>query len=298
MRALATPATVAEAVADLSAVPGRLVVAGGTDVVPELTAGRLDPPGIVALAWLREITGWTRLDGAVRVGAGLTCARAGELTPLLPALAKAASCVGGIGVRNAATVGGNLVSAAGGDLLPVLVAAESVVELAGAAGPREAPVADFLAPVGDVGAPDLRAGELVTAVRVPTPRGGADYARVAVRGAGAPALLTMAVVLDADAGRVRVALGVGGPVPARVPAAEEVMATDPERWVGATVTEVAEFARRVGTAAADADPGVLAGAGVDRDGDAVDAAGRRAYRRHAATVCAERLFRRLVGAPR
>ncbi len=184
----AGPTSVPEAVAELAAVPDALVVAGGTDVMLALAAGRVRAPALLTLAWLVELAGWERrADGSVRVGAGLTAANAQSLADLLPALAQAAAAMGTPQVRNSATVGGNLVSAAGGDLLPVLSACAAVVELASAAGVRTLGVDEFLAPAGTA----RRPGELLTAVTVPQPGQGQEFCRIAVRGAAAPALLSM-----------------------------------------------------------------------------------------------------------
>src|SRR5262245_41078805 len=109
---LAAPTTLAEAVAELAGAPDALVVAGGTDVMVELSAGRRRPREILTLSWVSELAGWELADGEVRLGAGLTCANAASTLDLLPALAQAAAAMGTPQVRNAATLGGNLASAA------------------------------------------------------------------------------------------------------------------------------------------------------------------------------------------
>jgi CO/xanthine dehydrogenase FAD-binding subunit len=286
----AGPTSIPEAVAELAAAPEALVVAGGTDVMLALAAGRVHAPAIVALTWLAELARWERRpDGSVRVGATLTCAHARTLADVLPALAQAAAAMGTPQIRNAATVGGNLASAAGGDLLPVLSACRAVVELASAAGVREVGVDEFLGGLGEGGAraTSMRPGELITAVTVPPVRGAQEFCRVAVRGAGAPALLSMAVVLDVDAGELRAAFVRGGPrggprgggrAPVRARAAEAVLTDHLRAHPGVEPPEVAaaEFARLAG-----------------------EAAGPDAYLRRAVGVCAGRLLGRVfAGASR
>jgi CO/xanthine dehydrogenase FAD-binding subunit len=268
---LAAPTSLAEAVAELTDAPGALIVAGGTDVMVDLAAGRRRAGEILTLAWVPELAGWEQMPGEARLGAALTCTHAAATLEFLPALAQAAAAMGTPQVRNAATLGGNLASAAGGDLLPVLLACEATVELASAGGVRSLGVADFLRPARPGARTALRPGELICAVRVPLVRGAQEFCRVAVRGADAPAWLSMALVLDVDAAAVRLALVSGGAVPVRVAAAEAVLAGLPAE--GPTPDVAAEFARRAG-----------------------EAAGPDPYRRHAAQVCAGRLLARALGA--
>ena len=136
--AIEAPSGVAEAVALLAAEPDRVIVAGGTDLLPALHDGRIRADRLLSLERLRDIAGAGRTGDGLFLGAPVTCAvLADVLEPVLPALARAAAVVGPPGVRTAATLGGNLVSAAGGDLLPVLVASEAVVVVESAAGRRE-----------------------------------------------------------------------------------------------------------------------------------------------------------------
>lgn len=276
----AGPTSVPEAVAELAAEPGAVVVAGGTDLMPALAAGRVRAPAIVALTWLAELARWERgADGSVRIGAMLTCAHARTLAEVLPALAQAAAAMGTPQVRNAATVGGNLASAAGGDLLPVLSACRAVVELASTAGVRGVGVDEFLGGLGR-GAADrtggptsMRPGELITSVTIPAARGAQEFCRVAVRGAGAPALLSMAVVLDLDAAEVRTALVAGGGATTRARAADALLTGHLREHAGAapSAAVAGEYARL-----------------------AAEAAGPDPYLRHAAGVCAGRLLGRVL----
>lgn len=278
---LAAPTSLAEAVAALADAPDAMVVAGGTDVMVELAAGWRRARHVVALAWAGELAGWSRGPGHVRIGATLTCTNAAATLGFLPALAQAAAAMGTPQVRNAATVGGNLAGAAGGDLLPVLAACGATVELASAGGVRELPVDEFLTPGRPGARTALRPGELVAAVRVPVVPGAQEFCRVAVRGAGAPALLSMALVRTesgpAGPGGLRLALVAGTPVPVRARAAEAVLAAALAARGPAgppAPAAVAEFARLAG-----------------------EAAGRDPYRRRAAAVCAARLLDRVLAGP-
>ena len=127
--------------------PGALAIRGGTDVMVELNFDRARPEAILDLGEVAELGGWSREDGTLRLGAGLTYAEIehGELASELPALAEASRTVGSPQIRNRGTLGGNLGTASpAGDALPPLL----VDEARGGArqhGPR--PAADVRARV-------------------------------------------------------------------------------------------------------------------------------------------------------
>jgi 4-hydroxybenzoyl-CoA reductase subunit beta len=105
------PATLHEAVAMLAADPGSRLLAGGTDLLPNLRRGIEQPAVLVSLA---RVAGFDAVgfDAAgVSIGAGATLARlAGD--PLLSrhwtAVAEAAQSVAAPTHRHSATLGGNL----------------------------------------------------------------------------------------------------------------------------------------------------------------------------------------------
>ncbi len=106
------PASAAEAVALLSAQPGARLVAGGTDLLPNLRRGLDRPARLIDVSALPGLAGVTPdRDGGFSLGAGMTLAalaRDPTVLERLPALADAARAVAGPGHRSAATVGGNL----------------------------------------------------------------------------------------------------------------------------------------------------------------------------------------------
>ena len=85
----------------------------------ELNFDRARPETILNLNEVAELRGWSRENGSLRLGAGLTYAEAmeGELAELQPALAEASRTVGSPQIVG--TVGGNLGTASPtGDALP------------------------------------------------------------------------------------------------------------------------------------------------------------------------------------
>jgi 4-hydroxybenzoyl-CoA reductase subunit beta len=106
------PATVDEALAALAEDPAKtMLVAGGTDAVPNLKHGLYEPERIVHLGAVRELrfvhAGAERLS----IGALVTLdelSRHAEIRRLHATLAKAAGLVAGPQLRNMGTIGGNL----------------------------------------------------------------------------------------------------------------------------------------------------------------------------------------------
>ena len=108
--AVVRPRSVGEAV-DALAQGGRLV-AGGTDLVPNLKRGLLDPKRLVSLRRVAALRGvHTEEGGALVVGAGTTLvdlAADTRVRETWSALARAAEVVASPPIRNVATLGGNV----------------------------------------------------------------------------------------------------------------------------------------------------------------------------------------------
>jgi carbon-monoxide dehydrogenase medium subunit len=121
------------------------VVAGGTIVVPEITAGRLRPKRALLLA-RAGLDGISREAGRVTIGATTPIS---ALVDGDEPLATAARHVADPEVRGQATVGGNLCAepspdAPRGDLQAALVALGAVVRSGGRGGERTEPLEEFL----------------------------------------------------------------------------------------------------------------------------------------------------------
>ena len=202
-----SPRTLDEALRLKAELPEARFLQGGTDVLVELNFGRSRPDALVNLAELSELRGWSREDGALRLGAGLTYteAMAPELAELFPSLAEASRTVGSPQIRNRGTIGGNLGTASpAGDALPPLLVERAHVEIACTRGVRTLPLGEFLLGVKRNA---LEADELVTSVRV-RPSGGAQtFMKVGPRNAMVIAICSLAVVVDPEAGEARASFG-------------------------------------------------------------------------------------------
>lgn len=104
------PKTIAEAVVAMQQ-PGARVIAGGTDLLPNLKH-RLDRPDVlVTLSQIDGLRHIARDDAAVRIGALCTLTDVSEhdlVTELYPSLARAAGLVASPSIRNMGTIGGNI----------------------------------------------------------------------------------------------------------------------------------------------------------------------------------------------
>jgi 4-hydroxybenzoyl-CoA reductase subunit beta len=110
--ALHRPGSLAEAAALLAAEPAARIVAGGTDLLPNLRRGLGHPPALIDLS---AVLGFDAIDAsageALLLGAGVTLAALAAddaIAAHWPALAEAARSSAGPGHRSAATLGGNL----------------------------------------------------------------------------------------------------------------------------------------------------------------------------------------------
>src|SRR4051794_4507809 len=161
-----TPRSLDEALRLKSERPDALPIQGGTDVMVTLNFDRGRPEAMLNLNEVDELRGWSRENGTLRLGAGLTYAEIehGELRDVLPALAEASRTVGSPQIRNRGTIGGNLGTASpAGDALPPLLVEGAQVECASLRGIRLVPLGDF---VTGVKRNALERDELITAVRL------------------------------------------------------------------------------------------------------------------------------------
>jgi carbon-monoxide dehydrogenase medium subunit len=224
---LALPDTIAacqQALADTADVK---LVAGGTDLLPQMKTGTLKARRVVDISQLPELKLVERLgDGGLRVGAAVS-ARSLELSRTVRdgfiALAESAGVVGSLQIRHLATLGGNLANAApSADMAPPLLALEAECVIQGPRGQRRVPVADFFRGVRrTVLAPDELLVEIV--IPAPGPGSGGTYVRHTPRRELDIAVVGVAsqlTIRDGQCVKARIALAAVAPTPVRARAAE------------------------------------------------------------------------------
>ena len=258
-----TPRSLEEALRLKAEHPDSLPIQGGTDVLVALNFDRARPESLLNLNEVPELRGWSRENGTLRLGAGLTYSEAmsGEVAEALPALAEASRTVGSPQIRNRGTIGGNLGTASpAGDALPPLLVEGAGVEVASVRGVRRIPLEEFL--VG-VKRNALAEDELIVSVLVEPSGQPQTFMKVGPRNAMVIAVCSLAVVADRDRGELRASFGSSSPV---------------VRLVTAPLEEAAGFPTRIAEAASPID----------------DVRGTAAYRRHALRVLTQRALDRCL----
>ncbi|HBK79940.1 MAG TPA: xanthine dehydrogenase family protein subunit M [Nitrospinae bacterium] len=261
---------------------GAAIVAGGTNLVPDVLFGRNAVERVVDISRLDELRFIESAGGRIRMGALATVTDLlgsdliqREATPLHESAVEFAAPL----VRNRATVAGNIMDASpAADLAPPLLAQDADVELTSAAGRRTLPLCEFFL---DYRKTAVRSGELVTAISIrPLGEGGrAAYCKLQLRRAMAISVVSVAVALwmnedtCVDAG---IGLGAAAAVPYRAEAAEEALRG---RVVGEAEIDAAADAARE-----SASP-------IDDVRASVD------YRRKMCGVLVRRMLRKAMGLP-
>jgi len=206
------------------------VIAGGTNLIPEIQDGLKTPQVLVDVSELEELSGIRVDESALTIGAAATIAEIAaspEVREHFPILAKAASELGNPLTRNRATIGGNLANASPcADTAPPLMALEAMVHITDADGrERSVPVDNFFM---GYKLTLLGRGDVLTHITLPLPgrkaRGG--HTKIGLRKAASICVTSVAVMLWKDNGhvaRARIAFGSVAPQPIRAYALEELL---------------------------------------------------------------------------
>jgi xanthine dehydrogenase FAD-binding subunit len=230
IKALYEAESVKDAVRLLQEHPEAQVIAGGSDVLVQIREGKRAGVELVSIYGIDAMRGISYdEEGAIRIGS-LTSFSHIAADPIIrekfPVLGEAVSLVGGPQIRNIGTIGGNTCNGVtSADSASTLFAWDAIVELTGPEGVRRLPIQEFYIKAGQVA---LQPAEIQTAIIIPKKAYEGyfgNYIKYAMREAMDIANLGCSVnaklsedkktILDA-----RIAYGVAGPVPMRVPTAE------------------------------------------------------------------------------
>jgi CO/xanthine dehydrogenase FAD-binding subunit len=210
--------------------PETKLLAGGTDLLPQLKNGLLKPARVIDLSGVARLRAIEAGNGkGLRIGSAVT-ARTLELDRAVRAsylsLAESGALVGSVQVRNLATLGGNICNAApSADMAPPLLALDAEAVITGPKGERRVPIATFFTGVRrTVLAPD----EILVEIVVPNPgvHSGGNYLRHTPRRELDIAVVGVASQLTLANGictKARIALAAVAPVPLRATAAEQAL---------------------------------------------------------------------------
>jgi CO/xanthine dehydrogenase FAD-binding subunit len=209
------PQSLAGACSMLAENEDALPIAGGQTLVPMLAMRLARPTILVDILRLPELSGITRANGSVVVGATTRQVEA-EKSPLiaadLPLLAKALPWVGHQPTRNRGTVGGSVANADPSAEIPLVATtlrAEIVVQ--SQAGPTAIPADEFFLGAMTTA---LEPGSCVKELRFPVwsrGRVGVGFHEISARKSDfAYASAAAQIALDDDGKCIDVALGLGG----------------------------------------------------------------------------------------
>lgn len=237
IKALYEANSVKEAIELMRQHPEAKIIAGGSDVLIKLREGKLAGCELVSIYGIDALRGISMdEDGTLRI---LPLTSFSHITkdPLInehiKVLGEAVDMVGGPQIRNIGTIGGNISNGVtSADSASTLHAWDAIVELTSAKGVRQLPIREYYISAGKVA---LRPAELLTAILIKKESYAGykgHYIKYAMRNAMDIATLgcSVNVKLSDDKATIldaRIAYGVAGPVPMRVPAAEEAVRGKP-----------------------------------------------------------------------
>ena len=207
-----------------------MVVAGGTNLLPDLRAKKVSPEALIDLSRVDSLSFIEAEKGEIRIGALTPIAEIAAskiLRRRAPILCEAARNLGNPLVRNRATLGGNLAKASpAADTAVPLLALDACVEVQGAGlRKRRIPLDQFFLGANRNA---LKPGELIRYVYFPRPNSGAKmaYRKMGLRNAMAISVISLGVILEMRKGicsRIRIAFGAVAPNPIRAYQAENIL---------------------------------------------------------------------------
>ncbi|WP_296523462.1 xanthine dehydrogenase family protein subunit M [Rhodoplanes sp.] len=225
------------------------LVAGGTDVLIHIRAGKSSPKLLVLLSKVRDLDSTIQVTGSGVLFGALTRLSDVASHPVIrdryAALADAAGQIGSEQIRNRGTLCGNIGNASpAADTMPPLYIYDAVVNVVGPNGRRAVPIQSFVTAPGKT---SLAQGELIESIFCPCPEDGAGSAYIKLaRRNGIDIATVGAAAMILGTGKVRVALGAVGPTPVR--------ALDAEDQLGKGLDDADAFERGIDMVAAATKP--------------------------------------------
>jgi CO/xanthine dehydrogenase FAD-binding subunit len=204
-------------------------IAGGTELVVLMKAGKLDVDHLVELSRLEALRFLRPADGGLSVGPLTTHAEI-EGSPHLrgawAALAEASASIREPQVKNLGTIGGNVaIAVPSADTAPPLLALDAVLTLQGPQGLRSVPISEFfVAPYRS----SLGPAEMLVEILLPGMGShfGSAFCKLGRHHDLGLSVVTVAASLKLEEGMIveaRVAMGVAAPTPRRVVEAEAIL---------------------------------------------------------------------------
>ena len=206
------------------------LIAGGTNVIPDLRAKALKMSALIDLSPIKGLTFIKEEKKRIRIGALTTIAELASskvIQRCAPILSEAARQLGNPLVRNRATLAGNLADAspAADTAVPLLVLEATVLAERAGKKAREIPLEEFFVAPNRTA---LKADEIIREIRFAKP-GSTDrmaYSKLGLRNAMAISVVSVAVRIEmegVECKKARVALGAVAPKPIRAYRCEDIL---------------------------------------------------------------------------
>lgn len=226
------PTTLEEVYALLGRDADVKLTAGGQSLSLLLRQGLVDPDVVVDISDTAELTGVSRANGTLRIGAATTYAavRDHEVAETYEELGAAIDLIADPQVRNLGTLGGALSHADPAlDIIAPLLCLDASVQIGGIDGRRTVRLSDFFSGFMQT---ELRDGELIEAIEVehPQPGRGSYRKHSKIKGGWAIVGVAARVSLSDDGESVntaRIALTAVDDSAVRIPAAEATLVGHP-----------------------------------------------------------------------
>jgi carbon-monoxide dehydrogenase medium subunit len=210
---------------------GRAVlVAGGTNVVPDLRVTPVQPKALLDISCLKSLSCIKEDGKKIRIGALTTISELVSSEVIrkgASVLFHACQQLGNPLVRNRATIAGNLADAspATDTAVPLLVLNAQVIALRNGGKPRSIPIDQFfLGPNQTL----LKKDEIIKEVIIPksNPQAKTAYFKLGLRNSMAISVVSLALLMEMEKGfckKARIAYGAVAPSPIRVYRIEEML---------------------------------------------------------------------------
>jgi carbon-monoxide dehydrogenase medium subunit len=211
------PATITELKEQLSQ-PGARLIAGGTDILPQMRQGKFSAPVLVDTSGIDSLRFIEDRGNEIHIGA-LTTHQEIVNSPLLtnvnPALVAGAKSVGCVQTRNRGTLGGNIANASpAADTIPPLLIYKSSLLIQSLSDERLVSLDEFILGPGET---NLKPGEFIHSIIFSPLSGkwGSGYLKLGKRNRMSIAVVNAAAgVIVSDTGEIKdVRLAVGAAAP-------------------------------------------------------------------------------------
>ncbi len=202
--------------------PGRKLIAGGTDLIPQIQRGKHQPAGLVDMSKIRELQSIRQEQQAVWIGSLCTHAKISSsafVANNAQVLSNACASIGCRQTRYRGTLGGNIANGSpAADTAPALLVLGASVHIASKAGHRIVQMDDFFSAPAET---CLATEEYIDSVQfnLPGRHWGESFLKIGRRNGMAIAVVSVAVHMELDdtgnISFIRVAAGSVAPTPVR-----------------------------------------------------------------------------------